>query len=427
MRNQEQAAELLRRFKGDRYAFGLGCFDCIGPAVAALGARAAVVSSGAGKAWGEPLRAATLRALRGAGVELAGEVIAGARPNAPREDVLRIAAALSERRPEVVLAVGGGSVIDAAKAALAYAALGDRHPDLDAYFGAGQVTTLLQKEGRALAPLAAAQLAAGSAAHLTRYSNVTDTAQGQKLLIIDDALVPQRAVFDYARTTSMSADFTMDGAFDGVAHCLEVLMGVGAPLLAQAEPVCLLGIELIVGSVKAACRDPQDLAAREALGLGTDLGGYAIMLGGTSGAHLNSFSLVDILPHGRACALMNPYYVVFFAPAIEPRLRPVAALYRRAGYLAADPERLHGRDLGVAVAEAMLALSRDVGFPTSLQEVPGFTEAHVHRALAAAANPKLESKLRNMPIPLSAANVAEYMAPILDAARSGDLSRVRAF
>ena len=42
--------------------------------------------------------------------------------------------------------------------------------------------------------------------------------------------------------------------------------------------------------------------AREALCLATDLGGYAIMIGGTNGGHLTSFSLVDILPHGRACA-----------------------------------------------------------------------------------------------------------------------------
>ncbi len=63
------------------------------------------------------------------------------------------------------------------------------------------------------------------------------------------------------------------------------------------------------------------MAAREALCLATDLGGYAIMLGGTNGGHLTSFSLVDILTHGRACALMNPYYTVFFAPAVEGPLQ----------------------------------------------------------------------------------------------------------
>ena len=81
------------------------------------------------------------------------------------------------------------------------------------------------------------------------------------------------------------------------------------------------------------------IEARTALGLATDLGGYAIMLGGTNGAHLTSFSLVDILSHGRACAIMNPYYTVFFAPAVEeplhaggqdlPRRRSHRGRYRR--------------------------------------------------------------------------------------------------
>jgi len=61
----------------------------------------------------------------------------------------------------------------------------------------------------------------------------------------------------------------------------------------------------------------EDMDSRESLGLGTDLGGYAIMVGGTSGPHLTSFSLVDVLSHGRACAIMSPYYTVFFAPAIQ--------------------------------------------------------------------------------------------------------------
>ena len=66
--------------------------------------------------------------------------------------------------------------------------------------------------------------------------------------------------------------------------------------------------------------DPDELSAREALGLGTDLGGYAIMVGGTNGPHLNSFSFVDVLAHGRACAILLPYYTVLLAPAIERQL-----------------------------------------------------------------------------------------------------------
>ena len=422
---RRHAAEMLRRFKGDTYAFGLGCFDRLGGLVAGVGRRAAVIAGGWGKDWGRAIHDATRASLAGAGVDVVGELIPGARPNSPAEDVLRIAAELACRECDVVVAVGAGSTIDAAKAAAAYATLGREHLGLGDYFGVGQVTVMLAAAGRSMPPIVAAQLASGSAAHLTRYANVTDLARSQKMLVVDDAVVPARAVFDYRWTATMPRDFTMDGALDGVAHCLEVLMGIGQEKLAAAREVCLGGIELIVGNLKAALADPADLAAREGLGLGTDLGGYAIMIGGTNGGHLNSFSLVDLLPHGRACAVMNPYYAVFFAPAIEDRLRAVGEVYRRAGYVRADLSGLSGRQLGLAVAEGMAALSREIGFPVALSEVEGFTDGHVRRCLAAAKDPRLEVKLRNMPVPLSAATVDEYMGAVLDAAVAGDFSLVR--
>jgi alcohol dehydrogenase class IV len=171
--------------------------------------------------------------------------------------------------------------------------------------------------------------------------------------------------------------------------------------------------------------DPRDPVGREALGLATDLGGYAIMIGGTSGAHLTSFSLVDILSHGRACGLLNPYWTVFFAPAIQEPLRLVGAIFRQAGYLATDIERLRGRELGVAVAEAMIAFEREVGFPTTLAEVPGFSDEHIRRALAAARNPQLKSKLENMPVAMTAEMVDEYMGSVLEAARAGQLELIK--
>jgi alcohol dehydrogenase class IV len=149
------------------------------------------------------------------------------------------------------------------------------------------------------------------------------------------------------------------------------------------------------------------------------------MLGGTNGAHLTSFSLVDILSHGRACAMMNPYYTVFFAPAIQDALKAVGQIYQEAGCIGEELTPLSGRSLGCAVAEAMIAFERAVGFPTRLREVPGFSDEHISRALAAAKNPQLKMKLENMPVPLTAEMVDEFMGPVLWAARDGDLSLIR--
>jgi alcohol dehydrogenase class IV len=134
--------------------------------------------------------------------------------------------------------------------------------------------------------------------------------------------------------------------------------------------------------------------------------------------------MTDILSHGRACAPMNPYYVVFFSTSIGDRLREVGKIYQKAGYLQEDIESLNGRELGEAVARAMLRLSEDIGFPTTLMAVPGYTEAHKIRCLEAAKNPKLESKLKNMPVPMSAKDIDEYMGSVMEAAESGNLDKI---
>jgi alcohol dehydrogenase class IV len=233
-------------------------------------------------------------------------------------------------------------------------------------------------------------------------------------------------LFDYEVTYSTPPGLTAYGALDGIAHSLEVLYGaVGKPYYDKVEEVAGIGIALVVNYLPRTIDNHKDKEAREALCLATDLGGYSIMIGGTNGGHLTSFSLVDILPHGRACAIMNPYYTVFFAPAIEQPLRLVGRIYQEAGLIKTDIETLKGRELGIAVAEGMFELARRVGVPIRLSEVAGFAPQHIERALTAAKNPQLKMKLQNMPVPLTADIIDEYMGPILEAARDGDLTVIK--
>jgi alcohol dehydrogenase class IV len=421
---RQKAKQLLHGFKGENYVFGVDVFDQLGTEVAKLGKKVSVVIDGLGKDWASSLIERTEKNLLNAGLMIAGELIPGARPNAPREDVMAIVQKIKEQDPDVVLSVGGGSTIDAVKAAIALYGLGDKYPDMDGYFGTGEIGKMLSVENRKLLPHFAVMAAASSAAHLTKYSNITDVRTGQKMLIVDEAVVPSKALFDYSLTKTQPHSLTVDGALDGISHCLEVLMGIPEVQLEKALPVCLTGIGLIVDQIKKVVHDPEDLPAREAIGLGTDLGGYAIMIGGTNGAHLNSFSMTDILSHGRACALMNPYYVVFFSTAVSNRLREVGKIYQRAGYISEDLEKLDGRELGLVMAKGMIKLSEDIGFPTTLKAVPGYTEAHKRKCLEAAKNPKLESKLKNMPVPMSAKDVDEFMGSVLEAAENGDMRKI---
>jgi alcohol dehydrogenase class IV len=420
MSDVDKARALLREFKGDAYLFGAGVLSGVGGVVARAGKRAVLVED---PFPGSEGFVKTIRdSVSQAGVTLLGE-IKGADPNAPREDLFRIAEDLKRLDSDVNISFGGGSTIDATKAAEVLRTLGG---DIEMYFGTGQVTKVISESGKSLTPHVAIQTAASSGAHLTKYSNITEVTTGQKKLIVDEAIVPPYAVFDYEVTYSAPTALTADGALDGIAHATEVLYGaVGQPYYEKMEDVASACISLVVNYLPVAIETPQDTGAREALCLATDLGGYAIMLGGTSGGHLTSFSLVDVLSHGRACAIMNPYYTVFFAPAIEKPLRLVGKIYQKAGMTTADVDSLSGRELGIAVAEAMFELARRIGFPTRLAEVQGFTQGHIERALAAAKNPQLRMKLENMPVPLTAEMVDEYMGSVLEAARDGNLAMVK--
>ena len=420
MNDFDKARELLHEFKGDAYLFGNGVLPDIGKRAARAGNRAALIRSTFKGT--DNFIDIIKKSLRDSGVELAAE-IKGPRPNCPREDLFRITEELKAAAPDVLISFGGGSTIDAAKAAEVLASLGGR---IDDYFGTGLVTDTMKDLDKSFVPHVAIQTAAGSAAHLTKYSNITDISTGQKKLIVDDAIVPAHPAFDYEVTYNAPESLTLDGAFDGISHSLEVLYGaIGKPIYSKVEEVAGTCIGLVVKYLPHVIENPKDEESRGALCLATDLGGYAIMIGGTNGGHLTSFSLVDVLTHGRACALMNPYYTVFFAPAIEKPLRLIGKIYQEAGLTKTDLNNLQGRDLGVAVAEAMFELAGKIGFPTRLSEVDGFSDEHVNRALTAAKNPQLKMKLQNMPVPLTAEMVDEYMGPVLEAARDGNLKAIK--
>lgn len=416
---KERARQLLKAFKGDSYIFGVNCLDRIGELVSPFSRKCLLITN-LGMRSKEEL-STIINSLTKKEVEVVGP-IPSAKPNAPKEDVSRLAEEVSRSNPGSVVVVAGGSGIDAAKAAVVLAFFGG---DVEEYFGVGKVTEKILDTGKELVPVVAVQTASGSAAHLTKYSNITDIQTAQKKLIIDCAIVPPKALFDYRLTKTMSSELTLDGAFDGLAHCLEVFYGASPERFDRICEIAEIGIELIVAFLEKTLADRKDMECREALGLGTDLGGYAIMLGGTSGPHLTSFSLVDILSHGRACAIMNPYYTVFFAPAIQRQLKILSKIYSKYNLVGPRVSEFEGRELAEAVAEGMLRLAKRVGLPNTLKEIPGFSGSHMKRALAAAKSPQLEMKLKNMPVPLNREMVDVYMGPVLEAARTGDFSLIK--
>jgi len=433
----EKARRMLTDWKGEAYSFGFDVLNRTGDYASKYGKRALLVVADLGMSWMEGTLKTVSDSLKDRGVEF--EVIAGAGPNAPREDLYRLALQVARARPEVLVAIGGGSTIDAAKAAniLAIFSPGEvkkalQVPEslassIDPYFGVGNVTRVKDHSGKSPLPLIAVQTAASSGAHLTKYSNITDLVSGQKKLIVDEAIVPRAAVFDYGVTLGSPEDLTLDGGLDGIAHAWEVFMGAtGQAFYPQMKEVAETCLNLILYGLPKVKENPQDRQARLCLGLGTDLGGYSI-IGGTSGPHLGSFSLIDVLTHGRACAILNPYYTVLFASKIEDQLAVFAEILKARGFIRAKTEGKKGRALAMLVARGMIRFSQSIGFPATLAQA-GVSKGHLKRMIQAAKDPQLRMKLQNMPTPMDAerGDVDRLMKPTLEAAFSGDLNQIPA-
>ncbi|MCD6472132.1 iron-containing alcohol dehydrogenase [Candidatus Aerophobetes bacterium] len=436
MNYKDQAKDMLNNWKKGNYAFGMGVLSKVGDFAKKAGKSTMLVVTGwETEEWTEPLVENIKSFLRDKDIDIL-DVIRGARANAPREDVYRIANQIGKKRPDSIIALGGGSTIDAVKAASVLSTLDSN--DVESYFGSGLVTKELNTESKKLSPVIAVQTAASSGAHLTKYSNITDPLTGQKKLIIDEAVIPPLAVFDYKTTIGAPYAIRADGALDGIAHCLEVVCGATEkPFFNKVMDIAEVGISLIVENLPRAIDNPHDEDAIEGLGLGTDLGGYAIMVGGTNYGHLFSFSLVNKLTHGRACAIANPYVIVFFAPAIEKQLKLVGRIFNKTGYINEDVEKYSGKELSIIVAKGIIKLLERIKFPTTFGEV-GVADEDKKRILTAAKNPQLWSKLEQAPVSLitkdssgkvdkirTEDNIDGYMGALIDAIISGDFDKIK--
>ncbi|MFH1761229.1 MAG: iron-containing alcohol dehydrogenase, partial [bacterium] len=212
MKIVERAQSLLTKFRSDKYAFGCGCLEKI-QSVPRPNVRSRTLVVANESPWITSHLSRLKEYLKNAGFDLT-EVVPGAGPNSPWKDVNTIQDHIERVRPDIIFAMGGGSTIDGLKAANVLACCSPGNHDPEPFFGVDKVAQSLALNGKSLIPVAAIECSASSASHLTRYSNITNMEKKQKKLIIDDAIIPFRAVFDYSITVSMSKELTLIGGLD---------------------------------------------------------------------------------------------------------------------------------------------------------------------------------------------------------------------
>jgi len=249
---------------------------------------------------------------------------------------------------DALIALGGGSPIDTAKAMSVLAANGGHMRDY-------KVPNEIPKLGL---PVVAIPTTAGTGSEVTRFTVITDSERDEKMLIMGLACCPAAAIVDYELTLTMPWRLTADTGLDSLTHAIEAYVSRKASTFTDGVARTAMG--LIARNIRSACRAPDDRAAREAMMLGATQAGMAFSNASVCLVHGMSRPIGAFfhVPHGLSNAMLLPEITAFSAPAALPRYADCA----RAMGIAGEGE---GNQSAVArLLDELRSLNDDLKVPT---------------------------------------------------------------
>ncbi len=271
---------------------------------------------------------------------------------------------------DAIVAFGGGSAMDAAKAiAVAIANPGKDLRSLAGYF----------KGLRGAVPIYAVPTTAGTGSEVTVAAVIADPDAQRKLVIVDTRVVPRMAALDPSLMTGLPPAVTAATGIDALTHAIEAFVGQWASETTDAMALAAVG--LIFANLRTAYRDGADLDARESMALAATYAGIAFTRANVGYVHAiaHQFGARYHTPHGLANAIVLPHVLAYSRPAITGRL---ARLARRAGV---GRDRDSEEALAQKFLDAIDALERDLEIPRHLDalkedDIPALAEAACHEA-----------------------------------------------
>lgn len=269
-------------------------------------------------------------------------------------------------RPDAIVGLGGGSVLDVAKLA---AALADGAQQIGDVLGIGRLA------GRRVF-LACLPTTSGTGSEVSPNAILLDTSDRLKKAVISPHLVPDAAYMDPLLTVTMPPAVTASSGMDALTHCIECYANRAAH--PAVDLYALEGIRLAGASLERAVHNGTDLAAREDMMRASLYGGLCLGPVNTAAVHALAYPLGGEfgVPHGISNAVLLPYVLAFNLPAMPERYAEVAvALGIPRG---ADP--IETAKAGIRRIREML---RNCGLPLTLREL-GVTESAIPRMVESA-------------------------------------------
>jgi len=333
-----------------RVYFGKGTIEKVGEEAKKLGKRALVVTGGkSARRMGALQRVED--SLKKMGVKTI--LFEGVEANPSLETIKRGTNLTKEEKCQIIVGLGGGSPMDAAKGI----AVSSTNPGpFTQYLGRNKL-----KESPL--PVIAIPTTAGTGSEVTPYAVFTTTTDGKhrKKIMADPFIFPEVALADPELTLSLPSSVTADTGIDALSHAMEGLISKNCQPL--SDHLALEAIKLLSSYLPEVVRNPQDIEIRGRLLYASLLAGMVIAQTGTILVHLMSYRLTpDLnLPHGRACAILLPWVCEFNLKGSSAKLISLAKS------LGEDVENLSQEEAVESVVNRIRDLVLHLGLPQDLK------------------------------------------------------------
>lgn len=373
----------LVKFHAPEMLFGLDSLAEAGYAAARLGALRPFLVTDAGlrqTAWVDELVG------HFAAVGLRPVIWDDVTPNPKDHEIARGVQRYLETGCDVIVAIGGGSVMDAAKGIAIVSGNGGEILD---FAGIDQVV-------HPIPPLLMIPTTAGTGADVSQFCIVTDTAHAVKVTIMGRAVVPDISVTDPRLLATMPDDLTAATGLDALTHAIESFVSLGHNALSDGH--ALSAAALIARWLPTAVHHGRDTTAQMRMAQASLEAGLAFsnaILGATHAMSHQVGGLLDA-PHGVVNGVLLPHVIRFNAAAVPGRFRPLATAMGLPVANAPDDE------VAELLADGVRALADTVGVPRGLAEL-GVRPGDIDRL---AVNTLQDACLSTNPRPASAPEIA---------------------
>ncbi|WP_018604332.1 alcohol dehydrogenase-like regulatory protein ErcA [Uliginosibacterium gangwonense] len=339
----------IRKNVAPEFVLGAGALDLVGRYASNFAAKKVLVVSDPGvvaAGWAEMV----IASLRGANIP--SVLCVGVSPNPRDDEIMAGADMFLAEGCDVIVAVGGGSPMDAAKGIGIVATSGQ---SILSFEGVDQVWV----PGP---PLICIPTTAGTAADVSQFAIVNDSARKVKIAIISKAMVPDAALIDPRTTTTMDAELTAATGIDALVHAIEAYVSTASSPVTDLH--ALKAVQLIPANLAAAIQNPNDMNHRDPMMLGSLFAGLAFSNASLGLVHAMAHSLGGLLdlPHGMCNALLLEYVVAFNYMGAPERFAQLAAAFGVPPEVGADAQK-------AALIGALCNLRKAVGLGHGLRKM----------------------------------------------------------